>query len=133
MLARPPLPTAILCSNDLTAVGALRALAEAGVRVPQDVSVVGFDDIDFARLAHPPLTTVRLSRDQLGRLAFEALQKIMRSKQRQGSEYLLETQLLIRQSTAQVRSHSCDVQTPTAASEEAPSPPDPQIQMASRK
>lgn len=99
MLVSPPLPTAILCSNDLTAIGALNALVQAGVRVPEDVSVVGFDDIDFAALAHPPLTTVNLSRECLGKLAFEALHKILKSKRREGAEYVVETQLVIRQST----------------------------------
>lgn len=103
LLAHPPLPTAILCSNDLTAIGALKALAEAGVRVPEDVSVVGFDDIDFARLAHPSLTTVNLSREHLGKLAFGALHKILRSKRREGAEYVVETQLVIRQSTGEAR------------------------------
>ena len=103
LLGHPNLPTAILCSNDLTAIGAMRALQEAGVRVPQEVSVVGFDDIDFALLAHPPLTTISLSRDRLGKLAFEALDKLLRSKGRQGAEYVVETQLVIRQSTAPAR------------------------------
>ncbi len=103
LLAEPPLPTAILCSNDLTAIGTMQALSEAGVRVPEEVSLVGFDDIDFARLAQPTLTTINLSRDRLGRLAFEALQTILRSRRRQGAEYVLETQLVIRQSTGPAR------------------------------
>lgn len=100
LLAQPPLPTAILCSNDLTAVGALHALQAAGLRVPQDVSIVGLDDIDLAALTAPPLTTITLSRESLGHLAFQALQKILRSKQRMGAEYVLETGLMVRQSTA---------------------------------
>ncbi|HUT57194.1 MAG TPA: LacI family DNA-binding transcriptional regulator, partial [Phycisphaerae bacterium] len=74
LLAEPKLATAILCSNDLTAIGALSTLQQAGCQVPRDVSVVGFDDIDFASLAYPPLTTISLPRDRLGQLAFEALQ-----------------------------------------------------------
>lgn len=101
LLAGRPLPTAILCSNDLTAIGALKALAEAGVHVPEDVSVVGFDDISFACLAHPPLTTVNLSRERLGKLAFEGLMKMLRSKRQEGAEYVVETRLVIRQSTGQ--------------------------------
>jgi DNA-binding LacI/PurR family transcriptional regulator len=100
LLALPPLPTAILCSNDLTALGALKALAEAGVRVPEQVSVVGFDDIDFAHFTHPALTTVGLPRERLGQLAFDALGKILRSKSREGAEYVMETRLVIRDSTA---------------------------------
>jgi LacI family transcriptional regulator len=104
MIASGSLPTAILCSNDLTAIGVLKALGEAGVRVPEEVSVVGFDDIDFASLAHPPLTTVMLSRAQLGKLAFEALMKMLRSKHRKGAEYLVETELVIRRSTSEAPS-----------------------------
>ncbi|HEV2494527.1 MAG TPA: LacI family DNA-binding transcriptional regulator [Terriglobia bacterium] len=93
-------PTAILCSNDLIAIGAMNALQDAGLRVPEDVSVVGFDDIDFASFAVPPLTTVRLSRERLGRLALEALRKMLRNKKRQGGEYVVETELVVRKSTA---------------------------------
>jgi LacI family transcriptional regulator len=105
LLTQKSLPTAILCSNDLTAIGVMSALREAGLRVPDDISVVGFDDIDFARVAFPPLTTVNLSRDRLGRLAFEALQKILRDKKRRGAEYVVETQLVVRESTARVPDH----------------------------
>jgi LacI family repressor for deo operon, udp, cdd, tsx, nupC, and nupG len=68
--------------------------------VPQDVSVVGFDDIDLASFAAPPLTTISLSRQLLGQLAFQALQKILKSKGRRGAEYVVETELVVRQSTA---------------------------------
>jgi len=103
LLQEHPLPTAILCSNDLTAIGAMRALYEAGLRVPQDLSVVGFDDIDFAQMAHPPLTTVSLPRDQLGNLAFQALHKLFGHKAAHGAEFILETHLVKRDSTAPVR------------------------------
>ena len=62
-------PTAILCGNYLIAMGAMSALEEANVRVPEDVSVVGFDDIFFSSLARPPLTTIRVPRERLGSLA----------------------------------------------------------------
>ncbi len=105
-LAHRPSPTAILCTNDLTAVGALHALQEAGLRVPQDVSVVGFDDIDLASFAAPPLTTISLSRQLLGQLAFQALQKILKSKGQIGAEYVIETELVVRQTTAPPRQKS---------------------------
>jgi LacI family transcriptional regulator len=109
LLARPPLPTAILCSNDLTAIGVLKALAKEGIRVPQDVSVVGFDNIEFSALAHPPLTTVNLSRQHLGKLAFDALDNILKSKRLQGAEYLIGTELIIRRSTSEARSGTLDL------------------------
>jgi LacI family transcriptional regulator len=118
MITSRSLPTAILCSNDLTAIGALKALAEAGVRVPEEVSVVGFDDIDFASLANPPLTTVMYSRAQLGELAFKALMKMLRSKHRKGAEYLVETELVIRRSTSEAPSST---QPESAACGVAPS------------
>lgn len=100
LLGRRQTPTAILCSNDLMAIGAIKAVREAGLRVPKDVSVIGFDDIYLASISAPPLTTVNLPRDRVGRLAFEALRNILRTKKRKGSEYIVETELVIRKSTA---------------------------------
>ncbi len=100
IMGQSSIPTAILCGNDLIAMGAMSALEEAGVKTPEDVSIVGFDDIFFARLASPPLTTVRIPRERLGELAFKALHKMSRSKRRMGAEYRIETDLVIRKSTA---------------------------------
>ena len=93
------LPSAVLCGNDLCAFGAMGAIFEAGLHVPAAVSVVGADDIAFARFSNPPLTTVRLPRDLLGRTAFEALQRVLKSKRHAGRVYPIETQLVVRQST----------------------------------
>src|SRR5215813_7682727 len=106
ILGQSSIPTAIFCSNDLIAMGAMSALEEAGVKVPEDVSVVGFDDIFFARLSRPPLTTVRIPREQLGEMAFKALHKMSRSKRGMGIDYKIETELVIRKSTAASRNHS---------------------------
>ncbi len=95
-------PTAIVCGNDLMALGAMGALFEAGLRVPEDVSIVGSDDIAFARFSHPPLSTVRIPRDDLGRAAFTALCR-MRGKRRTGVETLVESQFVARQSTGPAR------------------------------
>lgn len=99
LLEAENLPTAVLCSNDFTAIGVMATLRDAGLRIPQDVSVVGSDDILFARLAQPPLTTVRMPRELLGKMAFEALETMLRSGRRSGAEYVLETQVVVRQST----------------------------------
>ncbi|MCI0622172.1 MAG: LacI family transcriptional regulator [Acidobacteria bacterium] len=109
LLKRSVLPTAIFCGNDLIAMGAMSALEDCGIRVPDDVSVIGFDDIFFARLARPPLTTIHIPRDQLGKLAFEALDKLARSKRPKGIEYLIETSFVIRKSTAAPRTHALSV------------------------
>jgi LacI family transcriptional regulator len=100
--ALPIRPTAILCSNDMTAIGVLRAAYIEGLRVPQDLSVIGLDDIDFAEFTLPPLTTIRLSRADLARAAFEALRQqaehgIGTKIQR---EFLVSTSLVVRGSTA---------------------------------
>ena len=73
LLARTPRPTAILCYNDLVAVGALHALADAGLSVPGDVSVVGFDDVPVAAMVSPALTTVAQAVDDMARWAVERL------------------------------------------------------------
>jgi LacI family transcriptional regulator len=99
LLEEPEPPTAIMCGNDLAALGAIRALAEAGLRVPADVSVIGADDISFARYGTPALTTSRIPRDRLGRLAFEALDRMLRTKHRLPTDISLETHLVVREST----------------------------------
>jgi len=72
-LTHRPVPEAIVCANDLTAVGALQALHEAGLRVPEDVAVTGFDDTLIASISSPPLTTVRQPVQELGRIAAATL------------------------------------------------------------
>jgi LacI family transcriptional regulator len=66
-------PTGIWCSNDLTAMGAYEALRELGLRVPEDVSVVGYDDRTIAHFLRPPLTTVVLPHGEIGQLAADYL------------------------------------------------------------
>jgi LacI family repressor for deo operon, udp, cdd, tsx, nupC, and nupG len=73
LLARTPRPTAVFCANDEMAIGAMKAAREAGLRVPADLSFVGFDDISFAAFTDPPLTTIRQPRRELGRAAVAAL------------------------------------------------------------
>jgi LacI family transcriptional regulator len=100
LLSLPEPPTAVLTSNDLTAIGALRAITRARLRVPQDISVVGFDDIEFSRFTQPPLTTIRLSRDELGHKAFDALYETVADQARSGHEIKVSTSLVLRESTA---------------------------------
>jgi DNA-binding LacI/PurR family transcriptional regulator len=93
-------PTVIFCGSDLIAMGAMSALEETGVEIPTDVSVVGIDDISFACLARPPLTTIRVPRERVGTVAFEALGKMLRLKRKSGADYYVDTELVIRKSTA---------------------------------
>ncbi len=103
VLSGPEIPTVVFCGNDLIAMGAMSALEESGVRVPEDVSVIGIDDIFFAFLARPPLTTISVPREQLGVKAFEALDRMLKLKRQKGSNYTLETDLVVRKSTAPAR------------------------------
>lgn len=106
LLAEGELPTAVLCNNDLAAFGAIRALVEAGLKVPADVSVIGGDDVAFARYGTPALTTVRIPRDRMGRLAYEALDRMIHSRRRLPIEVSLETHLVVRESTGPARTGS---------------------------
>ena len=92
-------PTAILCSNDMTAIGVLRAAYMEGLRVPQDLSVVGLDDIDFAEFTLPPLTTIRLSRSELAHAAFDALRQQAEepNNPEMQREFLVSTSLVVRE------------------------------------
>jgi DNA-binding LacI/PurR family transcriptional regulator len=105
ILSEPEIPTVVFCGSDLIAMGAMSALEEAGVKIPEDVSVIGIDDISFAFLTRPPLTTIRVPREQLGTIAFEALDKMLSLKRRRGADYYLETELVVRKSTAAAREH----------------------------
>lgn len=100
LVTQSSVPTAVLCSNDLTAVGVMRALSRIGLRVPQDVSVVGADDIPIATLTQPALTTVRIPRARLGQAALEILDRMLRDKPAGGVEMVIDTELVIRGSTA---------------------------------
>jgi LacI family transcriptional regulator len=103
ILAADDLPTAVVAANDLTAFGAMSEFRRAGLNVPQDISVIGFDDIDFASLIEPALTTVNLPRQELGRLAIEALMTMLSSPTQHGVELSISTQLVVRQTTSPAR------------------------------
>ncbi len=94
-------PTAIVCSNDMTAIGVLRAAYMEGLRVPENLSVIGLDDIDFAEFTSPPLTTIRLSRADLAHAAFQALtgQSENPGNPKLKREFLVSTSLVVRGST----------------------------------
>jgi DNA-binding LacI/PurR family transcriptional regulator len=94
-------PTAILCSNDMTAIGVIREAYDLDIEIPEDLSVIGFDDIRLAQFTTPPLTTVQMSQSELAKLAFRALMNDV-GKESPGhrSEYRLVTSLILRDSTA---------------------------------
>ncbi|HEY7307400.1 MAG TPA: LacI family DNA-binding transcriptional regulator [Bryobacteraceae bacterium] len=94
------MPTAILAGNDLTAIGILHRAYDGGLRVPDDLSVVGFDDIVFAEYTQPALTTVSVPRTEIGKVAFQALWAMMSDPNQAGREFRVGTNLVIRQSAA---------------------------------
>jgi DNA-binding LacI/PurR family transcriptional regulator len=102
ILASGSRPTAVLASNDLTAIGAMGAIAEAGLRVPEDISVVGYDDIQLSAFTMPPLTTVRLPRAEIASAAFHALlnaKQVDSKKPIRGEEHMVMPTLVARRST----------------------------------
>ncbi len=96
------LPTAVLCSNDMTAIGVIRQAYELGIAVPNQLSVIGFDDIHLAQFITPPLTTVQMSQSALAKLAFDALLKELEKPEiaELPQTYTLTTSLVLRKSTA---------------------------------
>ena len=102
LLAGASRPTAVLCSNDLTAIGVMRKSHDAGISIPRDLSVIGFDDIHLAQFVIPPLTSVQMSQPELARLAFNALlaEVDRETPSPNGTDYALKTNLVLRESTA---------------------------------
>ena len=99
LLALADPPTAVCCYNDMTALGAMRAIRARGLRVPEDVSVTGFDDLFFAAYLEPPLTTVRQPMRRMGEMAMENLLKLM-SGEDSVAQIKVEAELIVRGSTA---------------------------------
>jgi DNA-binding LacI/PurR family transcriptional regulator len=96
-------PTAVFCYNDMTAIGLLRAAREAGLRVPRDLSVVGFDDITLASYACPPLTTIAQPKAEMGRRALQMVLALMTTKDpaEEGfSDVTVKGRLVVRESSA---------------------------------
>ncbi|RPJ49741.1 MAG: LacI family transcriptional regulator, partial [Acidobacteria bacterium] len=102
LLALDNPPTAVFCYNDLTAIGALRAIRLHGLRVPDDISVVGFDDLAIASYTDPPLTTVRQPKQQMGRMAVEILCNLISGAQEQ-TQMKVPGELIVRESTCPAR------------------------------
>jgi DNA-binding LacI/PurR family transcriptional regulator len=97
------LPTAIVGSNDLTAIGAMGAIHEKGLAIPGDISVVGFDDIELSSYTLPALTTLRVPRRELASTAFRALFREREETQDKARRHVIRTRLVVRQSTGEAR------------------------------
>lgn len=94
-------PSAVVCSNDLTAIGVIRQAFELSLDVPRDLSVVGFDDIRLAQFLIPPLTTVQMSQNEIAETAFAGLLEFVeRECARSSLGGVIKTNLILRRSTA---------------------------------
>jgi DNA-binding LacI/PurR family transcriptional regulator len=90
-----PMPTAVMAVNDLTAVGVMKGLTSAGCRIPQDISVTGFDRTRLAEYNNPSITTVDIHRDLLGQMAADALHELCSSTIPRGREYEISAELIV--------------------------------------
>ena len=106
LLDLPDRPTAIVCFNDKVAVGVLHAARERGIAVPDDLSVVGFDDIDISRSTSPQLTTVRQPLQEMGRIAVTSLMRTLNGHAAQALHIDLATELIVRGSTSRIKALS---------------------------
>jgi DNA-binding LacI/PurR family transcriptional regulator len=115
LLSRASPPTAVICSNDLTAIGVLHGLFEAGKQVPADISVIGFDDVHIAQFMLPPLTTVRMSCTDIAQVAFSLLRHRLEPSTGRQTSRTVDTALIVRQTTAPPRSAESASSTRKAA------------------
>jgi LacI family xylobiose transport system transcriptional regulator len=104
LLALPEPPTAVLCGDDLQALGVYEAARRAGLRIPDDLSVVGFDDIEITRWCGPPMTTVRQPFAGMGQAAAEMVLRLAAGQPVEPARVELATSLVVRESTAPPRS-----------------------------
>jgi LacI family transcriptional regulator len=106
------IPTAVMCSNDMTAIGVLHKLYRAGPRAPDDMSVIGFDNIHVAQVTIPPLTTIQMSCFELARAAVTALRAHVEAGGEPTRSYMINTQLVVRESTGFPKGAMRDLRKP---------------------
>ncbi len=123
LLSSPGRPTAVFAANDLSAIATIEVARELGLRVPQDLSIVGFDNIPESALCAPPLTTVDQPIRTMGQRAVELLVRLIRGDKPQETHIRLATKLVVRQSTRAVSTNTVEsstAQSSTADSRTAP-------------
>jgi DNA-binding LacI/PurR family transcriptional regulator len=103
LMSMPHRPTAVLAASDTLAIGAMAAARDLGLRIPEDVSIAGFDDIDIAAYCNPPLTTVRVPAYEIGRVAVKVILDMARTGSLEAQRYCLDTGLIIRQSCRKLK------------------------------
>ncbi|MFT6897781.1 MAG: LacI family repressor for deo operon, udp, cdd, tsx, nupC, and nupG [Paraglaciecola sp.] len=92
-------PTAVFCENDETAIGAMQCFKQAGLRIPQDISIAGFDDISFSAFSDPPLTTIAQPAEEFGQTAVSLLVDLLEGKVNKASKVIMPFELIVRAST----------------------------------
>jgi LacI family transcriptional regulator len=102
LLDQKPRPTAILVINDLLSIGALRAIKERGLRIPEDISIAGFDDIDMSGYLIPSLTTLHVNAEDIGRVAVRLILERIADPEKPAEHVFLPAQLVVRESTGPV-------------------------------
>lgn len=102
ILRLPQVPTAVFVCNDLMCIGALSAAHQAGVRVPQDISLIGFDDIELAGFASPPLTTIAQPKHRIGIAAVDMVLERIQGGRVEARQVILQPELMVRNSTARL-------------------------------
>ena len=84
------LPTAFFADNDMIALGAMKAITDHGIKIPDDISIIGFDDLPFSAVSTPPLTTLRVPKQEMGKVAVRRIMEILKS----GEELCMKQQVL---------------------------------------
>jgi LacI family transcriptional regulator len=103
LLSLPVPPTSVICCSDMSAIGAMEAVRDAGLSVPEDISVIGFDDIEIASNVRPALTTIRQDMFTIGKKAIELLDDLINDEKLPPPEVIIPTELIIRESCAPAR------------------------------
>lgn len=107
ILTSTPRPSAIFCANDLLALGVMRGLSQRGITIPHEIALVGYDDVEFASMLSPALTSIRQPKYQLGRAAANLLlQEISEAQEHQHTQIVYQPELIVRSSTMLVRKES---------------------------
>jgi LacI family transcriptional regulator len=105
MLKNKDLPTAVMCSNDLTAIGAMKAFQSGGLKIPDDISIIGLDNIALTEIVSPELTTIELERYKIGKTAMEMLLNRIKDKKLPKQICTFKTKLIVRKSTAKSKNN----------------------------
>lgn len=96
------LPTALFCENDYLAIGVIKALQDSGIKIPDDISVIGFDNIPQCKIISPELTTIQVEKDKMGKMAINRLIEVIQNKDTMGVEMMINTSLIVRGSCRSV-------------------------------